>query len=148
MVLAPVLGVGLLWDGRASFEPAGATTGDRVVALLPLAGGSLVAAAVALSLLLRVELSHRGIPDRGAIRTRRGRTGLMPVEEPPRIRCRLDELLTQRDLTLAALAERVGVSVVDLSVPKNQHAKAVRFSTLTGLCDALEWTPGELFAIE
>jgi len=72
----------------------------------------------------------------------------MPVQEPHRIRCRLDELLEQRGMTLAALSELIGVSVVNLSVLKNQHAKAVRFSTLTALCDALGCTPGDVFAID
>ncbi len=72
----------------------------------------------------------------------------MPVEDPHRIRCRLDELLDQREMTLAALAEQIGVSVVNLSVLKNQRARAVRFSTLTALCDALTCTPGDLFAID
>ena len=42
----------------------------------------------------------------------------------------------------------VGISTVNLSVMKNDRAKAVRFSTLTALCDALQCTPGELFTVE
>ena len=72
----------------------------------------------------------------------------MPVEEPHRVVCRLDELLAERGLTVAALAERIGVTVVNISVLKNQRAKAVRFSTLTALCDALECQPGDLFRVE
>ncbi len=72
----------------------------------------------------------------------------MPVEEPHRVVCRLDELLTARGLTIAALAERIGVTVVNISVLKNQRAKAIRFSTLTAICDALECQPGDLFAVE
>ena len=72
----------------------------------------------------------------------------MPVEEPHRVVCRLDELLADRGLTLAALAERIGVTVVNISVLKNQRAKAVRFSTLTALCDALDCQPGDLFSVE
>ena len=64
----------------------------------------------------------------------------MPVEEPHRIVCRLDELLEARGMTLAALADEVGVTVVNLSVLKNNRAKAVRFSTLTAICDVLECT--------
>lgn len=60
------------------------------------------------------------------------------------ITCRLDELLAERDLTLTALSERVGVSVVNLSVLKNNRARAIRFSTLTALCDALECEVGDL----
>lgn len=71
----------------------------------------------------------------------------MPVDEPHRIVCRLDELLLARGMTLTALAEQIGVTIVNLSVLKNQRAKAVRFSTLTALCDALECQPGDLFVL-
>lgn len=71
----------------------------------------------------------------------------MPVDEPHRIVCRLDELLVARGMTLTALAEQIGVTIVNLSVLKNQRAKAVRFSTLTALCDALECQPGDLFVL-
>ena len=72
----------------------------------------------------------------------------MPVEEPHRIVCRLDEVLAERGLTLTALAEEIGVTIVNLSVLKNQRAKAVRFSTLTAICDALDCQPGDLFVVE
>ena len=55
----------------------------------------------------------------------------MPVDEPHRVVCRLDSLLDARGMTLAALADAVGVTVVNLSVLKNNRAKAIRFSTLT-----------------
>ncbi len=71
----------------------------------------------------------------------------MPVEEPHRIKCHLDAVLAERGLTLTAVAEQIGVSIVNLSVLKNQRAKAVRFSTLTALCDALDCTPGDLFSV-
>jgi putative transcriptional regulator len=71
----------------------------------------------------------------------------MPVDEPHRIVCRLDELLVARGMTLTALAEQIGVTIVNLSVLKNQRAKAVRFSTLTAICDALECQPGDLFVL-
>lgn len=71
----------------------------------------------------------------------------MPVDEPHRIVCRLDELLVERGMTLTALAEQIGVTIVNLSVLKNQRAKAVRFSTLTAICDALECRPGDLFVL-
>lgn len=71
----------------------------------------------------------------------------MPVDEPHRIVCRLDELLIERGLTLTALAEQIGVTIVNLSVLKNQRAKAVRFSTLTAICTALECQPGDLFTL-
>lgn len=71
----------------------------------------------------------------------------MPVDEPHRIVCRLDELLVERGMTLTALAEQIGVTIVNLSVLKNQRAKAVRFSTLTAICDALDCQPGDLFVL-
>ena len=61
--------------------------------------------------------------------------------------CHLDDLLEARGLTLVALAEIVGVTVVNLSVLKNNRAKAVRFATLTALCDALDCQPGDLFSV-
>ena len=70
----------------------------------------------------------------------------MPVEEPHRIVCHLDELLAARGLTLTALAETIGVSIVNLSVLKNQRARAIRFSTLTAVCDALDCGVGDLFS--
>lgn len=60
------------------------------------------------------------------------------------IHCRLDELLAGRAMTLTELSERVGVSVVNLSVLKNDRARAIRFSTLTAICDALGCDVGEL----
>ena len=72
----------------------------------------------------------------------------MPVDESHRILCHLDELLAERDMTLAALADAIGVTVVNLSVLKNNRAKAIRFSTLTAICDALDCSPGELLDIE
>ena len=69
---------------------------------------------------------------------------------PPehRVVCHLDRLLEDRGLTLRALSDMVGISTVNLSVMKNDRAKAVRFSTLTALCDALECTPSDLFTVE
>ena len=56
----------------------------------------------------------------------------------------LDRLLAQRGMTLTELADRVGVTVVNLSVLKNGRARAIRFSTLAALCDALDCQPGDL----
>ncbi len=53
----------------------------------------------------------------------------MPVEEPHRVVCHLDRLLAERGMTVTALAEQIGVTNVNLSVLKNQRAKAMRFST-------------------
>ncbi|MGG7466532.1 MULTISPECIES: helix-turn-helix domain-containing protein [unclassified Plantibacter] len=65
-------------------------------------------------------------------------------DDPTGIHCRLDELLAERGMTLTQLSERVGVSVVNLSVLKNDRARAIRFSTLTAICTVLGCTVGEL----
>jgi putative transcriptional regulator len=72
----------------------------------------------------------------------------MPAAEAHRIVCHLDDRLAARGMTLAALSEAVGISVVNLSVMKNQRAKAIRFSTLTAICDVLACTPGDLLTVE
>ena len=72
----------------------------------------------------------------------------MPVDEPHRVHCRLDELLAERDLTLTELADDVGITVVNLSILKNDRARAIRFSTLTAICDRLDCQPGDLFIVE
>ena len=64
-----------------------------------------------------------------------------------RIHCRLDELLAARTMTLTELSERVGVTVVNLSVLKNDRARAIRFSTLTAICDVLECEPGDVLVM-
>ncbi|GIG00455.1 helix-turn-helix domain-containing protein [Catellatospora citrea] len=65
-----------------------------------------------------------------------------------RVTVHLDELLTARGMTLVELSARVGVTVANLSVLKNGHARAIRFSTLTALCDVLDCTPGELLGLD
>jgi putative transcriptional regulator len=64
-----------------------------------------------------------------------------------RIAVHLDELLADRGMTLVELSARVGVTVANLSILKNGHARALRFSTLTAICDALECTPGDLMSV-
>lgn len=72
----------------------------------------------------------------------------MPVDdEEARVHCRLDELLDERGMTLAKLAELVGVTVVNLSVLKNDRARAIRFSTLTAVCDVLQCEVGDLLVV-
>lgn len=70
----------------------------------------------------------------------------MPPEDH-RVVITLDRVLTERGLTLTELADRVGVTLVNLSVLKNGRARAIRFSTLTALCDALDCQPGDLIAV-
>lgn len=71
----------------------------------------------------------------------------MAPQEPAEasgIRCRLDELLIERGITLTRLSELVGVSIVNLSVLKNDRARAIRFSTLQAICQALDCEVGDL----
>lgn len=67
--------------------------------------------------------------------------------EGHRIACRLDALLEERGMTLTELSARVGVSVVNLSVLKNDRARAIRFSTLTAICEALDCQPGDVLTL-
>ncbi len=64
------------------------------------------------------------------------------------IAIRLDELLSERAMTLTELSERVGITVVNLSVLKNGRARAIRFSTLASLCAELGCQPGDLLRFE
>ena len=64
-----------------------------------------------------------------------------------RVVCHLDTLLADRGLTLTELAQRAGVTVVNLSVLENDRARAIRFSTLTAICDALDCQPGDLLSV-
>jgi putative transcriptional regulator len=58
----------------------------------------------------------------------------------------LDELLAARGMTLTELSERVGITLANLSILKTGKARAIRFSTLEALCDALGCQPGELLS--
>ena len=69
-------------------------------------------------------------------------------DDDQRIHCRLDELLAERGMTLTRLSELVGVSLVNLSVLKNDRARAIRFSTLTAICDALDCSVGDLLVVQ
>lgn len=64
-----------------------------------------------------------------------------------RIVCHLDRLLADRQMTITELAERVGVTVVNLSILKDDRAKAVRFSTLTRIREVLSCQPGDVFSL-
>jgi putative transcriptional regulator len=69
-------------------------------------------------------------------------------EDGHRIAVHLDRLLEERGMTLTELAERVDVTVVNLSVLKNGRARAIRFSTLTAICDVLGCQPGDLLSAD
>jgi putative transcriptional regulator len=64
--------------------------------------------------------------------------------EGTRIMVKLDDLLYARRMTLTDLAERVGLTLANLSILKTGKAKAIRFSTLAAICRELECQPGDL----
>ena len=72
----------------------------------------------------------------------------MSKEQEPQVICHLDQIMEKRGITGAALAKKVGITPVNRSVLKNNHAKAVRFSTLAALCAALDCQPGDIFKVE
>ena len=65
-------------------------------------------------------------------------------DQPHSIEVRVDRLLLEREMTLTELADRVGLTYANLSILKNNHARAIRFSTLTRLCEVLECQPGDV----
>ena len=56
----------------------------------------------------------------------------------------LDVIMAKRKMSLSELSERVGITLANLSILKNNHAKAIRFSTLDALCRALDCQPSDL----
>ena len=69
-------------------------------------------------------------------------------DKPKQVTFHLDGLLESNGLTLTELANRVDITLVNLSVLKNNRAKAIRFSTLEALCDVLDCQPGDLMTYE
>lgn len=64
------------------------------------------------------------------------------------ISVKLDDLLHARRMTLTELAERVDITLANLSILKTGKAKAIRFSTLEAICRELDCQPGELLGFE
>jgi putative transcriptional regulator len=62
------------------------------------------------------------------------------------ITVKLDDLLYARRMTLTELADKVGITLANLSILKTGKAKAIRFSTLAAICAALDCQPGDLLA--
>lgn len=60
------------------------------------------------------------------------------------ITVRLDDMLHKRRMTLTELADRVGITIVNLSILKTGKARAIRFSTLEALCEVLACQPGDI----
>jgi putative transcriptional regulator len=68
-------------------------------------------------------------------------------EDLHRVTVHLDRVIADAGLSLAELSRRTGISVVNLSILKNKRAKAIRFSTLTAICQALDCQPGDLLEV-
>lgn len=64
------------------------------------------------------------------------------------IRVNLDVMMAKRRIGAGELAEKIGITPANLSILKNNKAKAVRFSTLEALCRALDCQPGEILQYE
>ncbi len=64
------------------------------------------------------------------------------------IKINLDLLLLQRKMTLTELSEEVGITLANLSILKRGKGRAIRFTTLIALCEALECEPGDLLQLE
>lgn len=56
----------------------------------------------------------------------------------------IDVMLAKRKMSVTELTERVGITMANLSILKNGKAKAIRFSTLESICEALECQPGDI----
>jgi putative transcriptional regulator len=78
----------------------------------------------------------------------RSDTGAVAEDAAAPVRVRLDEMLSKRGMTLTELSARVDVTVVNLSILKNGRARAIRFSTLARLCEALDCQPGDLLGYD
>ncbi|MES2034326.1 MAG: helix-turn-helix transcriptional regulator [Pseudomonadota bacterium] len=64
------------------------------------------------------------------------------------IKVTLDKILLERRMSLTELADRVGVTIANLSILKTGKARAIRFSTLDALCRELQCQPGDIVTFE
>ncbi len=64
------------------------------------------------------------------------------------IAVKLDDMLHDRRMTLTELADRIGITLANLSILKTGKARAIRFSTLNAICEALSCQPGEILRFE
>ena len=60
------------------------------------------------------------------------------------IRINLDVMLAKRKMSVTELSERVGITMANISILKNEKARAIRFETLNSICRALDCQPGDL----
>ena len=73
---------------------------------------------------------------------------LVEIQMKKTIKINLDLLLLQRKMSLTQLSQKVEITLANLSKLKCGRAKAIRFSTLLSLCDALDCVPGDLLQLE
>lgn len=64
------------------------------------------------------------------------------------IKISIDVLLAQRKMSVTELSQRVGITMANLSILKNEKARAIRFSTLEKLCEVLDCQPGDILVYE
>lgn len=64
----------------------------------------------------------------------------MPIE------VNLDVMLAKRKMSMTELSEKVGITMANLSILKTGKAKAIRFSTLEAICEALDCQPGDILS--
>ena len=87
-------------------------------------------------------------PDGDTARGEAARGDAGPDSTRAPIAVRLDDMLASRGMTLTELAERVGITIVNLSILKNGRARAIRFTTLASLCEVLDCQPGDLLSYQ
>jgi putative transcriptional regulator len=75
-------------------------------------------------------------------------SGSDAAETATRIHVKLDDLLHARRMTLTELAERVDITLANLSILKTGKARAIRFSTLEAICRELDCQPGDLLGYD
>jgi putative transcriptional regulator len=66
----------------------------------------------------------------------------------PRIEVNLDMMLVKKKMQLKELSEKTGITIVNLSILKTGKAKAIRFSTLMVICEALDCQPGDILSYQ
>ncbi len=68
-------------------------------------------------------------------------------DAPHRIACLLEQVLADKGVTLTELSSRTGITMANLSILKTGKARAIRFTTLTAICEALDCTPADLLEL-
>ncbi len=68
-------------------------------------------------------------------------------DTPHRIACLLEQVLADKGVTLTELSSRTGITMANLSILKTGKARAIRFTTLTAICEALDCTPADLLEL-